>query len=72
MIKDYSKQVSEMDDWELSKRMEEIGKTEFVGGDNDEWRFYRAMWCEKYKRDNAEKEFLSREEILRFDLMELE
>ncbi len=70
MIEDYSKRVSKMSYGELSRRIEGIGKTRF-SGPTDEFRFFTAMWYEKYKRDTAEKEFLSREPISRFEMMEL-
>ena len=70
MIKDYSKEVSKMSYGELSRQIGESGKSIFVGS-TDEYRFFTAMWYEKYKRDDAEKEFLSREPISRFEIMEL-
>lgn len=70
MIKDYSKQVSKMSDGELSRRIEEIGKGIFRGPDNV-YLLFCAMFSEQRRRDAAEKEFLSREQISRFEMMEL-
>lgn len=70
MRKDYSEQVSKMSYGELSKGIEEGGKSIFIGS-TDEYRFFTAMWYERYKRDEVEKEFLSRKPITRFELMEL-
>lgn len=69
MIKDYSKYVEKMSDVELYRIVEEIGKTSYIGA-TDEYCLFSAASYEKKKRDDTEKEFLGREEIPRFDLME--
>jgi len=69
--RDYSEYVSRMSYGDLVLHIEEIGKEKFRGPLSDNYLLMSALCCEKYKRDQVEKEFLSRKKISRFKLMEL-
>lgn len=69
--RDYSEYASRMNYGGLVLQMEEIGKERFRGPLSDNYLLLSALFYEKYKRDQVEKEFLGREEISRFEMMEL-
>ena len=70
MIRDYRKYVSKMSYGELCRRIKKSGQEKFTGCD-DEFQLFVAMVHEKDRRDAAEKEYLSREKVSRFEIMDI-
>ena len=70
MRKDYSRYVSKLSYTELSKKVKKLGSNTFRGI-GDQYYFFEALCYEKDKRDEVEKEFLNREEVSKFELIDI-